>query len=109
MLGSRLRDRADPLVDADTSGASGAGAERMTSRKKFVSIVDWSLKLVSLILAPLIVYLLQGAWSKFNEVGDRLTKIEAAVSIQIPGLQQQDQYLDHRLTRLEGWVFGRDR
>jgi hypothetical protein len=75
--------------------------------KRIVSLVDWSHKLVSLIFAPLIVYLLTGAWSKFNEVSDRITRIEAALSVQIPNLQQADRQHDDRIARLEGWVFGR--
>jgi hypothetical protein len=44
-----------------------------------------------------------------TQINSRLDKLETAVSIQIPHLQQADNYMDNRVTRLESWIFGRDR
>lgn len=66
-------------------------------------------KVVSLILAPIIVALLIWSGSTFIEILRKVDKIETAIAIQIPHLQHADQQLDTRVTRVEGWVFGRDR
>lgn len=66
-------------------------------------------KVVSLILAPIIVALLIWTGSTFVEILRKVDKIETAIAIQIPHLQHADQQLDTRVSRVEGWVFGRDR
>jgi hypothetical protein len=77
------------------------------TRRGVISFVDWSHKLVSLFLAPLILGMLYWAGGTFIEVRDAVRDLRKTVEIEVPHLQRADRQIDERVVRLEGWVFGR--
>jgi hypothetical protein len=79
------------------------------SRKPGETRLDRAHKVVSTFLVPPMMGLMGWVAVQATQINSRLDKLETAVSIQIPHLQQADNYMDNRVTRLESWIFGRDR